>query len=99
MALDATDDPAGFLDALQGLVSGDFSLADAFFEGAQTTGKRPQILDWHAQGLFSNEPRALPDALTCACFLGRTRVAEDLLRQGVAPSGGANTGLNAFHWA
>jgi len=53
MALDATDDLAGFLDALQGLAIGDFSRLDTFFEGDQTTGKRPQILDWHEQGLFS----------------------------------------------
>jgi len=33
------------------------------------------------------------------CFLGCTKVAEYLLMNGVDPSGGAATGLNAFHWA
>ena len=30
---------------------------------------------------------------------GRTSVASFLLDQGVDPSGGAGTGMNAFHWA
>jgi hypothetical protein len=89
----------GFLTPFKAPREWRFLAAGHVFEGDHTTGKRPQILDWHEQGLFSNEPRALPEALTCACFLGRTRAAEYLLRQSVAPSGGANTGLNAFHWA
>jgi len=49
--------------------------------------------------LFANEPEALAEALTCACFLGHTSVAEYLLDQGVDPAAGFATGLNAFHWA
>ena len=50
-----------------------------------------------AEGLFRSEPKALAEALTCACFLGRTSVAIYLLTHGIDPSGGAGTGLNAFH--
>ena len=62
-------------------------------------GRPCQIIQWHKEGLFKNQSKALSEALTCACFLGRTDAAEYLLGQGVNPSGGANTGLNAFHWA
>jgi hypothetical protein len=37
--------------------------------------------------------------LTCACFNGRTEVAEYLLNRGIAASGGVGTGLDAIHWA
>ena len=37
--------------------------------------------------------------MTCACFLGRTSVAQFLLNQGVDPAAGTSTGLSAFHWA
>ena len=57
------------------------------------------MIRWCEEGRFSNQPSVLAEALTCACFLGRTDVADYLLRQGVKPAGGAGTGLNAFHWA
>jgi ankyrin repeat protein len=88
-----------FEDALQGLENGDFSRLEPLFVSDQTTGRPCQIVRWHAEGFFADHPKALSEALTCACFLGRTDAAEYLLRQGVDPSGGSNTGLNAFHWA
>ncbi len=88
------DDP-GFRDALHGLQSGDFSRLEPCF-----TARGPaQIVRWHQEGRFRGEAQAVAEALTCACFLGRTDVAEYLLAQGVDPSAGASTGMDALHWA
>jgi ankyrin repeat protein len=89
-----TGDDAAFRDALRGLRRGDFSRLEPLF-----AGDRPSIVKWHEEGRFQDEPQALAEALTCACFLGRTKVAEYLLARGVDPSAGAGTGLNALHWA
>ena len=88
-----------FRDAVQGLHNGDFSRLEPLFSDADGDNRRARIIDWHEAGRFHGEPKALAEALTCACFLGRTRVAEYPLRNGVDPSGGAGTGLNALHWA
>ena len=91
---------AVFGDALQGLHNGDFSRLEALFVGeASGTKNLARIVEWHQEGRFHNEPKLLAEALTCACFLGRTGVATYLLTHGIDPSGGAGTGLNAFHWA
>src|SRR5689334_19606699 len=88
---------AAFDHALEGLRRGDFSLLDSLF---QNNGDRPpQIVEWVEQGRFREHDRELAEALTCACFNGRTEVAEYLLNRGIAPSGGAGTGLDAIHWA
>ena len=54
---------------------------------------------WHSEGRFTDEPDALDEALTCASFLGYVDVVRYFLKQGVNPSGGAATGMNALHWA
>jgi hypothetical protein len=90
-------DDALFRDAVQGLVDGDFSRLEPLFAG--DAARKPQMMEWHEAGRFRDEPKALAEALTCACFLGRTDVAQHLLENGVDPSGGIGTGLNAFHWA
>jgi len=83
-----------FEDAVRGLIGGDFSRLDPLFEG------RPcRIIEWFEADLFVDEPKALDEALTCACFNGRTEVVDYLLAHGVDAPGGANTGLNGFHWA
>ena len=93
-------DDAVFSDALQGLQRGDFSRLEPLFEGEiGPTGGQARIVEWCEEGRFSHEPDALAEALTCACFLGRTSVADYLLKRGVDPSAGARTGLDAFHWA
>jgi hypothetical protein len=99
VALDGTDNQIAFRDAIKALQQGDFSRLDPLFEADQTGGTPSRIVQWFEDGLFSEEPGVPAEVLTCACFLGRTDVAEFLLREGLAPSGGANTGLNAFHWA
>jgi len=92
-------DPA-FLDALEGLKRGDFSRLEPLFVGEVAgSGSRARVVDWHEEGRFHDEPAALAEALSCACFLGRTAVARYLLTHGVDPSGGSATGLNALHWA
>src|ERR1700730_18288159 len=83
-----------FRDAVAVLVSGGFSRLAPLFRG-----KRPQIVAWVEKGLFEDQPQALAEALACACFLGRTEVAEFLLQRGVDPAAGNGTGLDAFHWA
>ncbi|HET9402884.1 MAG TPA: ankyrin repeat domain-containing protein [Candidatus Acidoferrales bacterium] len=91
------ENAAAFDRALEGLQRGDFSLLDSLF---QKYGDRPsQFVEWVEQGRFRGHDRELAEALTCACFNGRIEVAEYLLTLGVAPSGGAGTGLNAIHWA
>lgn len=84
-----------FEDARQGLRRGDFTRLDSLFRSEG--GSPARIIDWIEQGKLSGQE--LAEALTCACFNGRIDVAEYLLGRGVAPSGGAGTGLNAIHWA
>ena len=91
------EDALAFDDTLAGLKRGDFSRLDFLFQS--NSGSSPQILEWVQQGRFSGHDQELAEALTCACFNGRTEVAEYLLSQGVSPSGGAGTGLHAIHWA
>lgn len=88
---------AAFDDTLEGLRRGDFSRLDPRFQSKD--GSPPQIVGWIEQGDFRGREQELGEALTCACFNGRTEVAEYLLNLGIAPSGGMGTGLNAIHWA
>ena len=93
------DDPV-FREVLRGLERGDFSALEPFFVAeSDSAAGRPRIVEWHAAGLFGAEPKALAEALTCACFLGRTGVADYLLIHGVDPTAGGGTGMNALHWA
>jgi hypothetical protein len=94
-----SEDPL-WCDALQDLEGGSFSrLAPLFDQDPSLAGDQCRIVEWYKQGYFDNEPKALAEALTCACFLGRTSVADFLLSQGVDPAAGIGTGLAAFHWA
>jgi hypothetical protein len=96
----AGKDEPGFREAVRRLQRGDFdALAPLFGTGTDPASDQPQVIEWHQAGLFSDEPQALAEALSCACFLGRTSVAEYLLDQGVDPTAGAGTGMDAFHWA
>lgn len=89
----AENDDAVFRDCLDGLQRGDFSRLEPLFADA------PRVIRWQRDGKFSDHPDALSEALTCACFLGRTDVAEYLLTNGVDPSAGNATGMDALHWA
>jgi hypothetical protein len=100
MTVNESEDYQSFSCAVQGLLRGDFSRLEPLFDRQQSPEQNQcHILEWYKKGYFENEPEALQEALTCACFLGRTDVAEFLLRQGVNPTAGNKTGVNAFHWA
>jgi hypothetical protein len=86
-----------FGDAISGLRGGDFTrLTPLFFARGAA---RPRILDWHDRGLFEAHPEELAEALSCACFVGSTVVAEYLMKAGVDITAGAMTGLDGVHWA
>ena len=85
-------------DALRGLERGDFSRLEPLFD-ATVEGDKCRIVDWYEKGYFDDEPKALAEAFTCSCFVGRTSVADFLLTQGIDPAAGISTGLSGFHWA
>lgn len=89
--------PLSFSEASTGLMNGDFTRLAPLFASANDSPS--QIIRWFEAGLFEAQPEALKEALTCACFNGCVDVVERLLGCGLDPSGGAATGLNAFHWA
>ncbi|MBL9169019.1 MAG: ankyrin repeat domain-containing protein [Verrucomicrobiales bacterium] len=89
--------PPSFSEALTGLMNGDFTRLASLVAG--TDGSTSEIIRWHKAGLFQAQPEALDETFTCACFNGCIELAERLLAHGLDPSGGAATGLNAFHWA
>lgn len=98
-ALDPEDEIM-FRDAIKGLIAGDFSRLEPLFDDRpDVDGHRCRIVEWFEANLFANEPKALNEALTCACFNGRTGVVDYLMAHGVDPQAGANTGLDGFHWA
>jgi hypothetical protein len=87
-----------FQAAVAGLRRGDFTASAPLF--AKHTPSNPcPILRWLEAGWFGDAPDALREALTCACFLGETEVARELLAYGLDPQGGSGTGMNALHWA
>src|SRR5437763_15168276 len=87
-----------FQEAVRGLMAGDFSRLAQLFD-TPSDGSPCPVIKWYEGGLFASEPKALAEAFTCACFNGCTSVVEYFLARGIDPSGGINTGLNAFHWA
>ena len=93
------EDDGQFRDAVRGLIAGDFSRLEPLFAERPNVDGHCQIVEWFEANLFAYEPKALDEALTCACFNGRTEVVDYLLAHGVDAPGGANTGLNGFHWA
>jgi len=97
MAGQAAEDDR-FQAAVASLRRGDFSASAPLF--AQHVPSEPcQVIQWVKDGRFREVPDALHEAFTCACFLGETRVASELLAEGLDSQGGAATGLNALHWA
>lgn len=97
LRMNISENNLAFDDSLEGLRRGDFSRLDTLFQNK--TSSPPQIVEWVDEGRFRGHDQELAEALTYACFNGRTEVAEYLLSRGVAPSGGAGTGLDAIHWA
>ena len=87
-------DSVALEEVFRGLIRGDFSALDPLLEGHPS-----KIVQWVESGCFEDQPRALAEALSCACFNGRTEVARYLLDRGVDPAAGNGTGLDATHWA
>lgn len=99
MRMDSADE-ASFRDAVQGLLNGDFSRLEPLFgDKAGSTENRSPIIRWYEEGRFENEPEALAEAFTCACFLGKAEVVKHFLERGMDPSGGDRTGHDALNWA
>ena len=83
--------------ALDHLDEGNFTRLEDLLGGPD--GFDRQIVDWFDDGRFNDEPSAFAEAFTCACMLGRVKVAEHLLDNGVDPYAGMKTGLSGFHYA
>jgi len=90
-------DAVYFNDAIEGWRRGDFDRLAPLF--AAREGERPLVVRWHADGRFAGHPAELAEALSNACFLGATAVAQALTGAGVDPAAGTGTGLDALHWA
>jgi ankyrin repeat protein len=89
-----------FRAAVRDLEEGNFSRLEPLFRNlASSSHASCQIIEWYDLGYFKNEPKALNEALACACFNGRMRVAKFLMDRGVDPLAGFATGMNGFHWA
>lgn len=89
---------ADFQAAVAGFRRGDFTASAPLFENHTPSGACA-IIRWLKEGRFRDAPDALQEAFTCACFMGETHVALELLANGVDPQGGSATGMNALHWA
>lgn len=83
-----------FEEAIEGLLRGDFSRLEFLCEGEPS-----QIVAWLDEGRFKDHPEALAEALSCACFNGKTAIARTLMEHGVDPAAGKRTGMDAIHWA
>jgi len=90
---------ADFSRVLEELRNGDFSKLARVFAPGSGPARRSQIVDWYERGFFDGHPPEAAEAVTCACFLGDRETAEYLILQGLDPSGGARSGMNAVHWA
>jgi hypothetical protein len=100
MATQKVNNDPIFRAAVRDLEEGNFSRLEPLFRNlASSSHASCQIIEWYDLGYFKNEPKALNEALTCACFNGCTRVAKFLMDRGADPLAGFGTGMNGFHWA
>ncbi|HEX6322182.1 MAG TPA: ankyrin repeat domain-containing protein [Vicinamibacterales bacterium] len=90
-------DAVYFNDAIVGWRKGDFDRLAPLF--AERGGEAPLILQWHREGRFEKHPSELAEALSNACFLGRTDVVRALIEAGVDPATGTGCGMDGLHWA
>jgi hypothetical protein len=89
-----------FRNAVRDLEEGNFSRLEPLFRNlASSSHASCQIIEWYDLGHFKNEPKALNEALACACFNGSTKIAKFLMDRGVEVIAGDATGMNGFHWA
>ena len=69
--------------AIKDITDGSYSRVEKVLGGGDAFDN--QILDWFNRGYFENEPEALAETVTCASFLGRSKVVAHLLDNGVRP--------------
>lgn len=82
---------------LRHLKEGNFTSLQNDLGGPENFDRR--IVDWFNAGAFTGETEMLAEALSCACMLGRTKIAEFLIDYGVGPYAGMKTGLAGPHYA
>lgn len=86
-----------FNDAIMGLRRGDFDRLAPLF---RDRGDEPCLmLKWEAEGKFVNHVAERAEALSNACFLGRTEVVRAMTAAGVDVTAGTATGMDGIHWA
>lgn len=84
--------------ACEQLRTGSYTAAEWAFETPDTGGE-PPIITWIREGSLS-DPGLVAEALTCACWHGRSDVATFLLDRGVDPAAGTvGTGTDALGWS
>lgn len=86
-----------FNDAIEGWRRGDFDRLAPLFD--DRGGDPPLILRWQRAGRFQQHQAELAEALSNACFLGRSEVVRELSRAGVDVTSGTGCGLDGLHWA
>lgn len=88
-----------FDQALKRFQNGDFSLLAALLATDGRPSMRSRIAEWYERRLFADHLAEAAEALTCASFLGERATVEYLIDQGLDPSGGSLSGMNAVHVA
>ena len=83
--------------AIKDITDGSYSRVEKVLGGGDAFDN--QIIDWFNRGYFEKEPEALVETVTCASFLGRSKVVAHLLDNGVDPVAGMRSGMNGFHYA
>jgi len=80
------------------LREGSYSAVAWAFEASDDDGE-PPVVAWIRDGAL-DDPALVAEALTCACWHGRSDVATFLLDRGVDPAAGTGgTGTDALGWA
>lgn len=64
--------------AVKDITDGNYSRIQKTLGGGE--GFDTQIIDWLSRGQFEKQPELLAETLTCASFLGRSKVVAILLR-------------------
>ena len=83
--------------AVKDITDGNYTRVQKTLGGGD--GFDTQIIDWFNRGQFEDQPEVLVETVTCASFLGRSKIVAHLLDNGVDPVAGMRSGMNGFHYA